>query len=642
MKGDFSRATYRSANHYSSVRLQQGRVLLDAEWNEQADLAEHLDRTMTTDVVGRCGAPASPDGSFQHFAVALDSTNKDLLIAPGRIYVDGILCENDAVTAYTMQSDLPDAPLPTAAGSYAVYLDVWERHLTAVDQDTGAFPTLLEPALQGPDTATRTRVVWQVRLAPIDSVSCSAFTAPAASTGQLRAREVKSIDPLDDCLVPSGGGYRRLENQLYRVEVHEVGAARPLVKWSRDNGSVVSRVNAIDTATLTIEVEDEGRDHMGFGAATWVELTDEERVLRGEAGALLKVASIAGPAVVVLNPDGVSLDVGTNATLRRWDGRMALAANTPIELESGVQVEVDGGTFAVGDYWLIAARTTTGKVEWPRDSSLDPIFEARHGTVHHYCPLAVTTFTQGAFASLLDCRKQFPPVTAITAADVSYDASACNNLAGTSTVQQAIDVLCGLGGEPDEQGIRVEKVTIFDGRELSNDDLVNPEHLAHGIHIICDRPIFQGSVRNEHGQPNPVCTVTLDLPWPTSRPERDEWGVDNFVIVGFVPVTIAAEVNADNNEILWLPNNNTPSRSQQWLVNMLRDAVIRQTHGMMQRVLGHLTLKGNFIWGPDKTPGLHLDGDMFGARFDGQVRTRLPSGDRRRGGDFAMWFWVGE
>ena len=53
MKGDFSRSTYRPSNHYSSVRLQQGRVLLDAEWNEHADIGLHVDRATTGDVVGR-------------------------------------------------------------------------------------------------------------------------------------------------------------------------------------------------------------------------------------------------------------------------------------------------------------------------------------------------------------------------------------------------------------------------------------------------------------------------------------------------------------------------------------------------------------------------------------------------------------
>ena len=36
MKGDFSRRIYRPAKHFSSVLMQQGRVLLDSDWNEQA------------------------------------------------------------------------------------------------------------------------------------------------------------------------------------------------------------------------------------------------------------------------------------------------------------------------------------------------------------------------------------------------------------------------------------------------------------------------------------------------------------------------------------------------------------------------------------------------------------------------------
>ena len=42
MKGDFSRSTFRATNHYSQVRAQQGRGVLDAELNEQADIAGHI------------------------------------------------------------------------------------------------------------------------------------------------------------------------------------------------------------------------------------------------------------------------------------------------------------------------------------------------------------------------------------------------------------------------------------------------------------------------------------------------------------------------------------------------------------------------------------------------------------------------
>ena len=79
MNGDFSRSTYRPINHYSSVRLQQGRVLLDAEWNEQADIVAHVDRTTTSDVVGPTGAPKSAPGVFANFAVALEPNHPDCL-----------------------------------------------------------------------------------------------------------------------------------------------------------------------------------------------------------------------------------------------------------------------------------------------------------------------------------------------------------------------------------------------------------------------------------------------------------------------------------------------------------------------------------------------------------------------------------
>ena len=57
MQGDFTRSTFKPDKHYSSVRMQQGRVQLDADWNEQLDIGEHLDRTTNRDVIGVNGAP---------------------------------------------------------------------------------------------------------------------------------------------------------------------------------------------------------------------------------------------------------------------------------------------------------------------------------------------------------------------------------------------------------------------------------------------------------------------------------------------------------------------------------------------------------------------------------------------------------
>jgi hypothetical protein len=41
MKGDFTRFTFDPKKHYSSVRMQQGRIELDSDWNEQAEIQLH-------------------------------------------------------------------------------------------------------------------------------------------------------------------------------------------------------------------------------------------------------------------------------------------------------------------------------------------------------------------------------------------------------------------------------------------------------------------------------------------------------------------------------------------------------------------------------------------------------------------------
>src|SRR5690349_4080803 len=106
MKGDFSRQTFNPAKHYSGVLMQQGRVLLDADWNEQQVIQQRRTETESNDVVGATGAPDNDAG----FAITLDTDGTTLLIGPGRYYVDGILCENELAVAYNNQPDLPDPP----------------------------------------------------------------------------------------------------------------------------------------------------------------------------------------------------------------------------------------------------------------------------------------------------------------------------------------------------------------------------------------------------------------------------------------------------------------------------------------------------------------------------------------------------
>ena len=88
MSGDYSRKRFNPEKHYQGVLKQQGRVDLDAEWNEYVDLLDRRWRAETIDVVGRCGVPRKlPMGSRCLSA-------GQLTIGQGRIYVDGYLAEN--------------------------------------------------------------------------------------------------------------------------------------------------------------------------------------------------------------------------------------------------------------------------------------------------------------------------------------------------------------------------------------------------------------------------------------------------------------------------------------------------------------------------------------------------------------------
>jgi hypothetical protein len=102
---------------------------------------------------------------------------------------------------------------------------------------------------------------------------------------------------------------------------------------------------------------------------------------------------------------------------------------------------------------------------------------------------------------------------------------------------------------------------------------------------------------------------------------------------------LAASVNSDGDDIFWVPATQAPNNVQQWLADSVLGVVLAQTHGQIERVLAHLTLEGNFIWGrTDRAE--YLDGDTFGVRSDQGTAVSLPSGDGRRGGNFEMWFWL--
>lgn len=308
---------------------------------------------------------------------------------------------------------------------------MFEREITWVED-----PELLEPALNGIDTAARRQVLWQVRLEPQAGASCAtdldALFPPSAGRLTTSATGVPASD--DPCILSPTGGYRGLENRLYRVEIHVPGPpGTAQFKWSRENASIVSPVLAIagSGTESALDLARIGRDQvLRFKADDWVEVTDDWRQWLGEAGDMARIARIdEATRTVVLDrvvPAAGTTPFATDAAghaarhtrLIRWDqgqnqadtvdattGLMA-TGSFPIALEDGIQVGFTaapgtGGAFLVGDHWSFCARTVDGSVELLAEAPPDGIHHVR-------VPLAVVTVAGGGITVESDCRNLVP------------------------------------------------------------------------------------------------------------------------------------------------------------------------------------------------------------------------------------------
>src|SRR5262249_36143181 len=147
--------------HFTRVLMQQGRVQLDSDWNEQTAIFWDYLRHVVTDLLGPCAGPETDCG----FAIkaegdlddmGLDDKAKrefcdrmqgagDFLIGKGRYYVDGLMCENHHSVTYSQQANYLETNLLDPKHTrHLVYLDVWERYVS-LDED----PAIGEPALRG-------------------------------------------------------------------------------------------------------------------------------------------------------------------------------------------------------------------------------------------------------------------------------------------------------------------------------------------------------------------------------------------------------------------------------------------------------------------------------------------------------------
>ena len=391
MKGDFTRWTFDASKQYSSVRLQQGRVLLDADWNEQVDISSYRETTANKEIIGLYGVP-----DLTSFALGIsDGPPQEITLGQGICYVDGILCENEREQTYSEENGADD-------GNYLVYLEVWQHHITAIE-----VPELLEPALGGPDTTTRTQTYWKVKFSKFEDgetpgkwqIKWETILGDKKPRGQLEVRT---------------NGTTMLPNDLYRVEIHQGGAYdndNTTFKWAKSNASMAARMVSIADLQVTIV----SNPQVQFQVGDWIEITDQSRVLAGEPGFFALIDNVQNN-VLILNPDEgdvtgeIQVDMEKTPTVRIWgdDAKTVVAADGQyIQLENGLEVKFSdeiGLKYETGDYWLIPTRSQE-EINWP--------YKEPDGIDYHYCPLAIVKYESENWAFVKDCRYVFPAIAEV-------------------------------------------------------------------------------------------------------------------------------------------------------------------------------------------------------------------------------------
>jgi Family of unknown function (DUF6519) len=487
MGSDRARISYDERQRYRSVVMQQGRVTLEADWNESQTIAGEESRKDLLDIVGPAG---TPDNGY---AVTFPAPGFDFQVGPGTMYVGGMRSYLSKSVLYSQQSDWLDnvidsdwAPVPDQApGNEYVYLFLREQEVSAVEDSD-----LKDVALGGPDTAQRTRLIQHIVRAVTIGKDCSGALAGAESawatqgltfdpaTMRLTSSSTMLVEFTDTggaptpCDPVAQGGYLGADNQLIRVQISSAGSQfdsgpGPRFLWGYDDASFLYRVNVVDPKTLKLQS---------------TPIDAEHQPKAGQAVEVLMAAAQLGNGEFVAAPDGfvttlaaaynpdtqtISLDSPLPAVygvvnpkdpqpervyLRVWQQELPFTSGTPVPLgDTGVQVTLQtakSAPFHLGDYWMFAVRPSTPQKVYPERYLTAA--QSPDGPREWICPLAVIAWLpSGGGRVIADCRNSFDNLVDLTRKKLGGCCTANvspADLTGKTTLQAILDQHRGSAG----------------------------------------------------------------------------------------------------------------------------------------------------------------------------------------------------
>jgi Family of unknown function (DUF6519) len=475
MGSDRARVSYNPKQQYRSVVMQQGRVTLEADFNEELAIAGEELHKETLDIVGPSG---TPDNGY--LVAPLTSPPFDIFVGPGTMYVGGLRVTTPpevpppAPTAgtanaggvigsgnkfpfgpgirYTQQadwldhSDDPDwveiSPNNPPTNEF-VYLFLREQEVSAVEDSD-----LKDVALGGPDTAQRTRLLQHI-IRLNDGKDCASgldaaqkkwnkegltFNPPnmrLESAAKLKVQFSPAGPPPDLCNPQAQSGYLGADNQLIRVQISATDSGKLKFVWGFDDASFLYRLDLDPNNKQLLHLQSRPVDaaHQPQSKQAVEALRTAAELSNGEY-----IASLSGLVFTLdqdYNPDTQMISLPASLTklpdefynstqtprvfLRVWEEEVSFTPGTAVDLgNTGLQVtlQAPGNVFHLGDYWLFAVRPSTPQQIYPERYLAD--FQPPDGPRMWVCPLGVITWNGRQGNLTADCRNPFDNLVELT------------------------------------------------------------------------------------------------------------------------------------------------------------------------------------------------------------------------------------
>lgn len=453
MGSDRARISYEPAQQYRAVVAQQGRVTLEADWNESQQIASEELREETLDFVGSSGTPDNGYEVIDYKVIDLKkpSGSFDFATRNGTMYVGGVRAFTDNPIQYSNQMDwldrVCDPDWVDLANAHSprelVYLLLREQEVSAVEDSA-----LLEKALGGPDTTQRLRLIQHIVRLQTKGENCSSALDEASkiwreekglqldpstlrlmSAATLQVSFDQAQTSTDLCEPEARSGYLGADNQLIRVQIigFDPDTNQGKLVWGCDNAAFLYRVEYVDAQTLKLKSRPVDEFHCPrTNQAVEVlrsaaQLHNNEYIAAATGLVTTLTANYDPDTRVVSLADCLPLVYQTQTQtpslfLRVWEKTEDFTPGNPVKLGgTGLQVTLSTNNqpWHIGDYWQIAVRPGEPTEVYPHRYLKDP--QPPDGPRLWVCPLAAIEWnSDGCIKDIEDCRHHFDNLVDLT------------------------------------------------------------------------------------------------------------------------------------------------------------------------------------------------------------------------------------